>query len=209
MQIQHPFATVSAGVDGEILAVLARVESAFTVGDLQLLIPGRSAAGIRKSVRRLVTQGSVTDMLSGRTHGYQLNREHVAAPAIIALAGLEDTLHQRIRNAIADWVEAPLYVAIFGSAARGDMSVSSDIDIVLIRPNDANDDTFQAQTSDLATRVRAWTGNDTRPLTYAQLEIVGMANSDPVLASIAAEGRPLIGEPRWFRRTIHQTPVSR
>lgn len=202
MRLQHPLATVTPTLDGEVLTVLAGAEIAFTVGDLQRLIPGRSGEGIRKTVTRLVDEGVVTAARTGRTHSYGLNRDHLAAEAIVMLANLEATLLDRIRTTIGEWREAPLFGAVFGSAARREMTNQSDIDLFLVHRADADLDQFQAQTDQLAGKVTAWTGNDARILVYSEADVIGAGDRDPVLRSITREGRPVIGDLIWFRRTI-------
>jgi predicted nucleotidyltransferase len=202
VRLQHPLATVTPTLDGAVLTVLAGAEIAFTVGDLQRLIPGRSGEGIRKTVTRLVDEGVVTAARTGRTYSYRLNRDHLAAEAIVMLANLGATLLERIRTTIGEWQEAPSFGAVFGSAARREMTNESDIDLFLVHRADADLDQFQAQTDQLTRKVTAWTGNDARILVYGETDVTGAGDRDPVLRSIAREGKPVVGDLLWFRRTI-------
>lgn len=202
MRIQYPLATVTPTLDGDVLTVLALADTTFTIGSLQGLIPGRSAEGIRKTVTRLVGEGVVLGERVGRTGSYRLNREHVAAPGIIALAHLADTLFERIRETIAAWGGQVVFTALFGSAARGDMRTNSDIDIFVVVADDADDANIQDRLADLMTKVRAWTGNDARILAFTERETVGAADAEPVLQSVADEGRTILGDLTEFRRTI-------
>lgn len=202
MRIQQPLATVTPTLDGSILAVLARADAAFTVGDLHRMIAGRSAEGIRKTITRLVNEGVVVDAQTGRTHSYQLNRNHLAAPAIVMLASLDDLLVERIRQSISEWDEQPVFGALFGSAARGEMRLDSDIDLFLVHLDDSDHDRFQAQIDKLSGDITQWTGNDARILSYGESEILGTAAADPILRSVADEGKPVAGDPARFRRAI-------
>jgi hypothetical protein len=69
----------------------------------------------------------------GRNRVHELNREHVAAPVAEGLADLRLTLWKRFRTALAGWNPRPVYGCVFGSAARGDGDVQSDIDLLLVR----------------------------------------------------------------------------
>lgn len=204
MRLQHPMATVTPTLDGDVLTVLALGDGAFTVGSLQGLIPGRSVEGIRKTITRLVGEGVVLGEQVGRTGSYRLNREHVAAPGIIALARLADTLVERIRETIDAWGAQVMFAALFGSAARGDMRANSDIDIFVVISDDADDSSIQDRLADLMTKVRDWTGNDARILAFTEGEIVEAADAEPVLQSVADEGRTIVGDPVEFRRTIRR-----
>ena len=54
-----------------------------------------------------------------------------------------------------------VHASLFGSAARGDGDVSSDIDLFVVRPSkiDADDPVWRRQIDQLAESVRSWTGN--------------------------------------------------
>jgi hypothetical protein len=69
----------------------------------------------------------------GRNRVHELNREHVAAPVAEGLADLRLTLWKRFRTALAGWNPKPVYGCVFGSTARGDGDVQSDIDLLLVR----------------------------------------------------------------------------
>lgn len=199
MRLDYPLGAVTPSLDGEVLAVLARSDSYFTVGDLQRIIPGRSPEGIRRTLARLNKEGVVTTQRSGRTYAYTLNRRHLAAPAIHMLATLKNTLLERISAAFADWAKPPLYAALFGSAAQGNMRTDSDIDLLLVRATATDEDTFEAQAAELAADITQWTGNDARPFTVDESNVT---TSEPIYADIAAHGITLSGEPDWLRRRI-------
>lgn len=199
MRIQSPLATITPTVDADVLTVLARADAAFTTGDLHRLIPDRSVEGIRKTLSRLVAEGVVTSESAGRVQLYRLNQEHLAAAAIIMLADLESELLHRLRAAISTWADQPVYAALFGSSARGDMHRRSDIDVFLVRDDLSDPDAFQAQSDRLAGEATRWTGNDARPLIYQASEV---RPGDPVLKSVAAEGKSLAGDPLWFRHAV-------
>jgi predicted nucleotidyltransferase len=200
VQIQSPFRTVTTAVDGEILAALARADHDFTVGELHVRL-GRSTEGVRRALDRLVEQGIVTRRSIGRATSYQLNREHVAAPAITALAELPTTLRNRIRDHIAVWSEQPFYGALFGSVARQEMRPDSDIDILLVT-DDADSTVWDEQIAALTRAVGSWTGNDVRPLVFATDEIRGGAAREPVLREIAAEGVTIAGGRGDFTKLV-------
>jgi len=54
MQTQQPLAAITPTLDGDVLVVLARADAPFTAGVIQKLLGGRSYAGIRKVLDRLV-----------------------------------------------------------------------------------------------------------------------------------------------------------
>jgi predicted nucleotidyltransferase len=93
------------------------------------------------------------------TKVYQLNREHLAADAIVALADQWATLLQRIKDYLAEWNPEPVSACLFGSAARGEAGVASDIDLLLVAPDDAlgsktlGEMVWESQVEDLVDKV--------------------------------------------------------
>lgn len=202
-------AVVTPTLDGDVLAVLAQVEAAFTPGQAARLIPDASVEGIRKVLRRLAAQGIVVSERAGQAYTYRLNRDHLAAEHIVALAHQRATLLLRLEQLLTDWAVAPVYGALFGSAARGSMRPDSDIDVFLVRP-DVDDVIWEAQTGDLASTVTRWTGNDTRLLDLTEVEVrAGVLSSDPILQSIADDGLTIAGRPTWMRTHLRAATVAR
>jgi predicted nucleotidyltransferase len=70
----------------------------------------------------------------GRNRVHELNRDHVAAPIAVLLAGLRLELWSRLRRELGGWRPRPTYACVFGSAARGDGDAESDIDLLLVHP---------------------------------------------------------------------------
>jgi predicted transcriptional regulator len=201
MLFHRPLATVTPSLDGDVLAVLSHAAGGFTTGQLHRMLPGRSEEGIRRVLHRLVDQGVVTAERVGNAWLYSLNREHLAAEPIIALANLAVTLLGRLEEHLAGWSVPPLYAAVFGSAARATMTADSDIDVLLVRADDADMARWEAQVDVLAADVTHWTGNDCRPLVYTDVELAA-ASVEPVLAEVAVHGLTVAGEREWFVRQL-------
>ncbi|MCB2412121.1 nucleotidyltransferase domain-containing protein [Demequina sp. TTPB684] len=201
MQLQSPFAVLTPTLDGEILAVLARIESSLTVGQIQSLLPDRSDEGIRKALRRLSAQGIVDSERVSSVIGHRLNRRHLAAPQVIAIARLRDALVERMQENLEAWPTPPRWTALFGSAARGEMRVDSDIDLFLVDPG-VDAELWETLTSAFAADVSAWTGNDLRILSLTEPEVrLGAAKRDPIIESLLADALVVSGPTDWLRRT--------
>jgi hypothetical protein len=186
-----------------VLTALARAETTFTPGQLGRLVPDASVEGIRKVLQRLAGTGVVTAERVGNAYTYRLNRDHLAAPAILELAAQRSTLLARLEQTAETWPVRPVYGAMFGSAARGEMRPDSDIDVFLVCPDDADPDVWESQTGELAAAVTRWTGNDTRILAMAEAEVrAGAAGGDPLLLSIVEDGLTIAGRPTWLRTLL-------
>lgn len=204
VQLDRPLRLVTPGVDGDVLMVLARAEAAFTAPQVHRLAGDHSESGIRKSLRRLEQQGIVRSTRAGQAWLHALNREHLAARYVVALANLRTALIERIESAVAGWSRLPEFAALFGSAATGGMRTESDIDIFVVRPDavDLDDETWRAQLVELASSVASWTGNDAQILEYSAGEVArGMRRKgERVLRDIAAKGIPVFGPERYLQR---------
>ena len=200
--MHHPFSVITPTVDGDVLSVLAGADAAFTGREVHRLVGRYSEAGVRNVLGRLVDQGVVLVERVGPSYSYRLNRDHLAAPPISALAGLRAELMARLRARLAQWDPPPVYGALFGSAARGDMRSGSDIDLLIVRPDgvDGDDDRWVAQVDQLIGDVTRWTGNDTRPLEYSDAETrQALRRGEPVLEAVRIQGVHLAGPADYLR----------
>jgi len=204
MELSRPLATVTPTLDGDVLAALAGYESAFTTGQLHRVLDRHSEEGIRKVLRRLAGQGIVHAERVGNAFAYRLNRDHLAAEHVIGLAGLRGKLVQRIESALESWKPRPKYGAVFGSAARGSMTAGSDIDLLLVRPDDADEDRWGLQVDALAADVSRWTGNDARILEFTVTEVLTRGRDEPVLSDVLRDGLTVAGRHSWLDGQIRK-----
>ncbi len=193
MDLRHPFGVVTPSVDGDVLAVLARADKAFSGRAVQRAISGTSQRTVLRALRRLEDQGIVQSEPAAPAILFRLNRRHLAAPMIEALASLRLQLIERLRETIESWELAPLVAVLFGSAARGDASEESDLDILLVRARGVDDDGWRAQVAALEEAATAWTGNDARALEYGEEELPSLLGSERVIDDAVREGILLYG----------------
>ena len=158
-----------------------------------------SDEGIRRVLKRLRTQGIVDALTIGRTTSYRLNHEHVAASAVVRLANLQSEFIKRVETALETWTEQPMYAAVFGSAARSEMTDNSDIDILVVRRSDSPSSQWDAQLANLAGAVLRWTGNYCEVLDLSERQVV---SGDPVLRDVLKHGWTVFGTSAWLRRRV-------
>lgn len=199
LQLQSPFLAVTSAVDGDVLSVLGRApEQWFSILQLSLMVPDRSYAGIRLSVVRLVEQGIIKVRSAGRRESYCFNASHLVAPAIISIAQAYDRFLQQLREQANNMLpEDVSWSALFGSAARGQMSPDSDIDLFVLAQRET--DAVHDRLEELSVKVRAWTGNECNPL-IVSVENLHTWGDASVYGEISRDAITISGERSEFDR---------
>jgi hypothetical protein len=198
VDVARPYAAVTPGLEGDVLTVLAGTTAPVTGRQIARLAARGTSPSVSAALDRLVAQGLIHRQVAGRAYLHTLNREHVAAPAVEALAGLRGELLRRLRETLARWEPAPVHASMFGSAARGDGDASSDIDLLVIRPDgvDAEDAGWGDQVHALTESVLAWTGNHAGISEIAETDLPKLRRKPPpVLKAVRADGIDLAGVP--------------
>ncbi|MEB3068848.1 nucleotidyltransferase domain-containing protein [[Mycobacterium] vasticus] len=208
MELHRPFATVTPTLDGDVLAVLATHDSAFTTGQIHRILDRFSEEGVRKVLARLVAQGVVTANRVANAFSYQLNRDHLAAEPIMALAGLSNTFLSKLEGELDQWDHPPKFAAVFGSALHGTMTVHSDIDLFLVQDRGSPDAAWTHHVDELAARITGWTGNDARIISYTIGEL-RRAAAEPMVGEICVSGLTLAGSRAWFLNQVRPMAKKR
>ncbi len=123
--------------------------------------------------------------------GYELNREHLSYRAIETLLGARDELKRRVAEDVAVWEAPPLSVVLFGSAARRQETLDSDIDLLLVRPATVlfGDERWAMNVANLSERVGRWCGSPCEVLEYSPDELAELRRAaDPLIASLIHDG---------------------
>jgi predicted nucleotidyltransferase len=200
MDLSTPHRAVAAGIDGDVLVFLAGRNAPLSGRQIAENLGERSHDGVRKSLERLVDQGIVKREPAGKALMHALNREHVGADAVVAMASMRTLLWQRLRDALEAWDIPPRHASVFGSAARGDGTTASDIDVFVVRPDDVSfdDDRWRDQVDRLEQQVRAWTGNQASVIERTEQEIgdaISSAAVPPLLGDLRRDAIDLAGIP--------------
>lgn len=195
MDLSRPYSLVSSSADPDVLATLVGSGQPLSGREVARRA-GRAQNWVLTVLNRLVAHGVVEHERAGRTHLYRLNRDHLAVPVLEGLVGLRIALVDRLRAELAGWGVEPVSAILFGSAARGDGGLDSDIDILLIRRAgvDADDPRWREQTDGLSERVHAWTGNSASVVEMDEEDLARLGDRvPPVLLSVRSDGIHLAG----------------
>jgi predicted nucleotidyltransferase len=168
----RPILSITGGLEGSVLGALAGVVGPLSLNDIHRRAGSASKSGVRKALLRLETGGTVERVLGG----YQLNREHLAAPSIIELALLRQRLFERLAHEIRSWRPPVALAGVFGSTARGDGDDQSDIDLLVVTKSVVGD-----ALGELCASVERWTGNVCRAVVLSPAEFSLTRRQNPEL----------------------------
>ena len=196
MRLDHPMQSVIPSAHGAVLGVLARTSEPLTGRRIAALTrPQFSQSRVNRVLGELARDGiaDVDDRPPARF--YRLNRDHVAAPGILALATMWQALLERIQTSLTKWPAQPVATWLFGSAARGEADATSDVDILVVRPDHLSDDeAWQEQLDHLADQVRRWSGNACEPLVLTESELqVAVHRGDRLIDELRRDAIHLAG----------------
>lgn len=203
MDFWRPLSVITPTLDGDVLAVLAGANEEFTGRHIHRVLGRGSEPGVRKAAERLVDQGIVVRRQAGQAKLYALNRDHLAAPCVVALATLRAQLIECLQERVKAWRLPAHTVLVFGSVARGQARAESDLDLLVVRFDDTDDEAPEwcEQLADLERDATAWTGNDARVIEYGESDLV-----DPgvrrVVESALRDGLEVSGSRRRLRALL-------
>lgn len=197
MDVSNPMADVVPCAHGPVLAMLASTTTPLTGRAIaELTRPRVSQPRVARILNELAQAGLVSRTPAGSASLFSLNREHLAAGPVEALASLRAQLWARIAEHAHGWTHPPDAVVVYGSAARGDGGTASDIDLLVIRPPDVDgeDPGWHENLTDLAAHVTRWTGNPCEVLDRSADDLQSMAAAgERLLGEIRRDGRALVG----------------
>lgn len=198
MDVARPHTAIAPGVQGEALVVLAGTTAPLSGRQIARLVRRGTSPSVSAALDRLVEQGLVHRQHAGRAYLHTLNRDHVAAPVVELLAGLRAELLRRLRDTLGRWQPAPAHASMFGSTARAGGDTDSDIDLLIVRPADIDeqDPGWRAQLDALNDAVYAWTGNHAGIIELGEADLDQLrSNPPPILADLRADAIDLAGIP--------------
>jgi hypothetical protein len=199
VDLSHPIAVITTPLTGRVLEVLAGTTRPLSASDIGRLVSEGTRQGVAKVLARLGEQGIVlADRRTSATY-YTANRDHLAWPAIEQLATLPTSLRNRLAHDIGGWPVRPVHASIFGSVARGDADPTSDIDVLLVRPERlaaADEDAWEQQLDDLRDGVHRLTGNTAQIFTVTPSRLLEHARAqDPLVTAWRRDAITLVGQP--------------
>ncbi len=170
----------------------------FSLREVSLAV-GQSLGSVHPALRQLLAVRIVVTRRVGRSRTVRINPTHPLHGALVALFRQEGSALVRVARAFAEalprqGIEA---VVLFGSVARGLPSVRSDVDILVVVDVRRRAAAVRTVADSMLDRFDA----NVSSLVLTKGEVARrIAAFDPLLATIAAEGKLLRGRARWLGR---------
>ena len=194
MLFSEPFGGVIPGARGAVLAVLLRTDAPLTGRRIHALLSDEySLWTIQEALKALTHLGLVNTQTVGRAGVHIINENHVSVAPLRALLDPITALTDTVREAVGNDVKT---VILFGSIARGEANVYSDVDLAVVAPAGWDG------RADLEDAVRVRLGNHCDVLVFTPEDFTRLAEiGEPVVLEILTSGVALIGSvPRMKSR---------
>jgi len=195
MDYVRPVQALIPGIRGRILAVLANTDAELTMSTVAQL----ASASVNRTVavlNELVTLGLIERRDVGSSALVRLSKENEAARCIVQFARLRNSVLERMKRSARMIKPPPSRVIVFGSMAKGGASSTSDIDVLIVRSHDVNEDDHEwyASLGQWSDEVQTITGNPINLLVIAEQNLPELLRRpNTVWRDILSDGIALLG----------------
>lgn len=191
MDLSDPIGDVIPTLEGRVLQVLARTDLPLSGSRVAAFIPSATREGVRLALNRLVRAGLVNSRPSPPAVVFSANRRHLLWPAVARLVSDTDQIVHLLKTRIVEMTARQLAdassctaVALFGSVARGEARPDSDVDLLVVTPDEVGDDAGEALVAALIDEVQAATGNQCNVYAVRRRHFDDLIRTgDPMIAS--------------------------
>ena len=198
MDFSRPVEALIPGAQGRVLGALARVDAELPVSTLAAVAGvGRTRASA--VLGKLADLGVVSRREVGPTVLVRLERRNAVGELVAGLAGLRSGVIEALRQLAAGLDPPPVGLFLFGSLARGNADLASDIDFLAVRPEGADEARWAASLTEFSAHARILTGNRIQVLDYELSDLRRRYTTDDDAAgalfwrSVAEDALTLVG----------------
>jgi len=201
MNLSEPLDGLTTAVEAAVLRVLARANAGFSGRQVHALAGIGSTSSVHRALASLVRVGVVTAEPNPPAIIYRANREHVLWPVIelglSARSRALDSIRRFFVENVPDEVvqKSRMTAVVYGSVARRDSTLDSDIDLFLVFPDAIDPEARADFTYRLAEQVHQVTGNEAQIFSVERSELVRrIADDDPLIVNVLRDGIVVFGD---------------
>ncbi len=197
MDFVRPVQSLIPGAQGRVLDVLARTTAELNLGTVARLA-GVSSAQASRVLPRLVSLGVVERRDVPPSSQYRLVRENLMAQAVLDLVEVRSRRIERLRILAGAIRPAPARLVLFGSLARGEADADSDIDVLVVRRADVDEDDerWNRTLGDWLVEARRASGNPVNHIELSAADVPPrMRSRKPLWRDIQRDAVLLLGDP--------------
>jgi predicted nucleotidyltransferase len=185
-----------------VLRTLLSLTSPVSGSEAQRLAGVRSADSMWTALDELSDLGILTREQTRGSHLYRINREHDLFAPLAALfeaeAGRLGRLREWLRETLveADLADSIRSVILYGSNARGEATARSDVDLLVVMEDESSIPAARDALIAGAPTLEGRTGLRISPYLLPRARVEERyRDGDPLMLTIAEEGRVLLGTP--------------
>jgi len=163
---------------------------------------GITYQAVNATLGQLAEIGVVQVSRSGNARLYQLESNHILIQQLVKPLfrfeySLRDDMIRDIREALSPLAES---VVMFGSFARGDQTLSSDVDLVVVISDDGQKNAIETELNDFTALFNQRFGHRLEILLYTSGEAAAFRErSSSLLSEILDDGLVIVGNGDWMR----------
>ena len=187
-----------------ILGQKSKIRIIRVLADSREELTGREVARLAKlnpsiiliSLHSLFRSGIVLMRKSGKAKLYKLNPESILVKeGLLPLFELERSLIKKITIKIKKEIPEIISIILFGSVAKAKEKEDSDIDLLIVLPNNADKGAIEKSIDDLSFDISRSFGNGISPVLLSAAELKKRyKKNDAFIKNIASEGLVLHGK---------------
>jgi len=200
MNLSEPLDGLTSPVEAAVLRVLSRADAGFSGRQLHALAGVGSTSSVHRAINHLAHVGLVTSESRPPAIIYRPNRHHVLWPVVElaleartrALGGIRDFCLEEVPSEVPE--EARITLLLYGSVARRESNTESDIDLLIVFPDDFDPEARADFNYRLGEHVERLTGNEAQLSSLARAEFeTRFAERDRFIANVAGDAIHLYG----------------
>lgn len=194
MDLSTPGGDILGRTRALVLLALARLTEPVSGREVARLAGGIAASSTHRELQALVQIGLVEAKRSSHATTYTLNRAHVLWPALFEILASPAKVEERLGDLISNALGTTTACALFGSVARGDATVESDIDVLVVTDDEVDSETLEDDLDRVRDDLASFTGNTPQLVAVTRSQLGRMVEADdPLVDSWERDARTISG----------------